>query len=144
MPDRQSRTRALPDRAGHSSRSERPGPRSRAENAAGKAPWVRLRCWPRWGGLARSPGHTLNVLVGVNPRGGLGAEDRTGSRRIPGRQRPQGRAVHAAFRRRDDPARRPDLAGRRPPGPDDRHHAHTGGNDAAGRRSSPLLTREMT
>ena len=43
-----------------------------------------------------------------------------------GRHRPQGRAVHAAVRRRDDPARGPDLAGRRPPHPDERRHAHTG------------------
>jgi hypothetical protein len=43
---------------------------------------------------------------------------RPGARRADGRHRPQGRAVHVAVRRRDDPARGPDLAGRRPSGPD--------------------------
>ena len=36
-----------------------------------------------------------------------------------GRYRPQGRAVHAAVRRRDDPSRRQDLAVRRPSSRDD-------------------------
>ena len=44
---------------------------------------------------------------------GRAVHRRPGGRRVDGRHRPQGRAVHAAVRRRDDPARGPDLAGRR-------------------------------
>jgi hypothetical protein len=42
---------------------------------------------------------------------------RAGGRRAAGRRRTHGGAVHAALRRRDDPARGQDLAGRRPSGP---------------------------
>src|ERR1022692_1639210 len=45
----------------------------------------------------------------------------------------------AALRRRDDPARGPDLAGRRPSGTDDRRYDHTGGHDVAGHRSRPAV-----
>ena len=63
----------------------------------------------------------MGVRAVAQPRraalAGRAVHGRPGSRRVHGRHRPQGRAVHAAVRRRDDPARGPDLAGRRPPTP---------------------------